>query len=84
METDATVTPELRKAVIQVAMDGPAVYKPKDRVIRRKQVADLFGVCVKTIDKWRRYGVLTPVIMPGRSKCIGYRESDVNSLMSIK
>jgi len=79
---DDSVSPEEIKVVIDAAMKGAQSDKPKDRILSRKAVAERFGVTTKTIDNWRLKGVLSPLVIPGSTKAIGYRESDVDSLIA--
>jgi len=77
-----SVSQEERKLVIEAAMKGARFDKPKDRVLSRKAVAERFGVTTKTIYNWRARSVLTPLTIPGSTKAIGYRESDVDALIA--
>ena len=61
-------------------VEGP----DKGRVLRRKAVAEQLGVHPRTIDRYRKTGVLNSVILPGHTRAIGYRLSDVEALLATK
>ena len=62
--------------------NGIKTKSSPDRILRRKEAAERFAVCPKTLDNWKNRGILMPVTIPGTSRAIGYRESDINALIA--
>ncbi|MFA7158926.1 MAG: hypothetical protein WC299_06435 [Kiritimatiellia bacterium] len=72
-----------RLALLREYAAGPAEIRP-DRIIRREQVAGLLSVSLRCVDKIAREGTLTRVMLPGRVRAAGYRESEVRALIDNK
>lgn len=51
-----------------------------ERMLRPREVANLFKVDPKTVTRWAKTGRLTPVTLPSGHR--RYRASDVEALMS--
>ena len=51
-------------------------------ILRREQVADLFGRSKRFVDGLASAGLLPRVVLPGRRRAVGFRQSDVLSLIS--
>lgn len=82
---DETIDPDLRKFICRIAKEGKLPSgKAEERVLRRKAVAEQLGVHPRTIDRYRKTGVLNSVILPGHTRAIGYRLSDVEALLATK
>lgn len=54
---------------------------PEPRLIRRADAARRLGCSLRAVDSWARDGLLTKVVLPGRIRAAGFRESDVVSLI---
>ena len=84
LSTDPSVNEEDKKALVEALKKGPGVAAVHDRVLRRPEAARRLGVGVKALDLWKRRGVLEPVTIPGSSRALGFRESDVEALIAGK
>jgi predicted DNA-binding transcriptional regulator AlpA len=51
------------------------------RIMKRREVAALVGRSTRTIDLWRKAGLLKPVQLPGHSRALGFRLSEVQKLV---
>ena len=86
LATDAAVTAEQVRLVMEI-LDGGTPPKappggPLGRVVHRREVMSLLGVCPRTVDNLRARGLLTPVYGIGR-KVIGYTEASVRGLTEV-
>lgn len=52
-----------------------------EKLLTAKEVAQLFGVCTKTITRWREAGIITPVPVGGLLK---YRNSDCRRIIQAR
>jgi len=52
------------------------------RILNRKEVAKRLGRSLRLIDRLASDGVLVKRRLPGRIRCTGFLESDVNDLIS--
>ena len=82
LATDPSVNAEDRRALVEALRSGVKAEARHDRVLRRPEVARRLGVSVKALDQWKRRGVLSPVTIPGSSRALGFRESDVEALIA--
>lgn len=82
LAADPSVNAEDRKALVEALKKGPRAAAVHDRVLRRPEAASRLGVGVKALDLWKRRGVLVPVTIPGSSRALGFRESDVEALIA--
>ena len=82
LAADPSVNAEDRKALVEALKKGPRPGAVHDRVLRRPEAASRLGVGVKALDLWKRRGVLVPVTIPGSSRALGFRESDVEALIA--
>lgn len=82
LATDPSVNSEERKALVEALKNGIKAEAKHDRVLRRPEAARRMGVSVKALDQWKRRGVLVPVQIPGSSRALGFRESDVEALIA--
>ncbi len=82
LAADPSVTIDERKALVEALKRGLKAEAVHDRVLRRPEAAQRLGVSVKALDIWKRRGVLKPVIIPGSSRALGYRESDIDALIA--
>lgn len=84
LATDQSIDADERKNMVLMlkmgAGNGPS-KAVKDRIVSRKEFATRVGVTTRTIDNWRVKGYITPVIIPGKNRAVGYRERDVDGLI---
>ena len=83
LATDAAVSAEQARLIMEI-LDGrtprtAVADGPLGRVVHRREVMSLLGVCSRTVDNLRARGLLTPVYGVGR-KVIGYTEASVRGL----
>jgi predicted DNA-binding transcriptional regulator AlpA len=71
------------RATIMAAINekniDPSLIAP--RLLRRKEVAKRLSVSERTIDLWVREGLLQKIVLPGRIRGVGFKESDINQLI---
>ena len=81
---DSSVTPELARAAIAV-LEGSSVpgaaSAPQDRVISRKEAAQLLGRTTRTVDALGKSGVLRRVKMGSRKRSFGILASSLVAAM---
>lgn len=53
----------------------------QEKLLTAKEVAKTFGVCTKTITRWRKAGIITPVPVGGLLK---YKSSDCRRIIEAK
>lgn len=82
LAADPSVNSDERKALVEALRRGPKPEAVHDRVLRRPEAARRLGVSVKALDIWKLRGVLRPVTIPGSSRALGFRESDVEALIA--
>lgn len=80
--TDTTVGRDQRQALVDIFRNGVGIEAKPDRVLSRSEAAYRLGVSVKTLDLWKRKGIVKPVIIQGSSRAIGFRESDIAGLIA--
>lgn len=62
-----------------------AEYASKpDAILRRADVAARFQVTARTVDQWTKRGALHKVRLPGASRAVGFRTSEVEALLAGK
>ena len=54
------------------------------RLARRREVARLLSVSLRTVDHYAKQGLIERVRMPGHKRTLGFRLSDVHALMRAK
>lgn len=72
----AALPPAERAALL--AETAPAL---PDRIVSRGNVAERFGKSVRAVDQWAARGLLRKVRLPGSSRAVGFRLSDVEQLL---
>ena len=83
---DPTVTAQDRTQIIAVLRDhgcaNPSANITREpRIMRRKQTAERLGRTTRFVDNLAREGILTRIILKGRKRAAGFRESEVNALI---
>jgi predicted DNA-binding transcriptional regulator AlpA len=71
-------------AILRQGVDLTAPTKaPADgqRVVRRKDVSFRLSISLRSVDKLSADGVLPKVVLPGRTRAIGFLESDLQALI---
>ncbi len=58
-----------------------AEAKP-DQIMTRAEVAQRFNRTPRTVDQWAARNLLRKVKLPGSSRAVGFRRSDVEGLLS--
>lgn len=53
----------------------------QEKLLTTKEVAKTFGVCAKTITRWRKAGIITPVPVGGLLK---YKSSDCRRIIQAR
>jgi hypothetical protein len=87
LRADPSLTPQDRSRILSLirsngkgAADAPAKTR-EPQILRRSQVAARLGCTTRAVDNFARMGILTRVILPGRTRAAGFRESDVLALI---
>ena len=70
----AALSPAERSALL--AENAPA----PDKILTRAEVAARFQKSTRAVDSWARRGLLHKVVIPGLSRAVGFRASDVEGL----
>lgn len=55
-----------------------------ERILSRAEVAQRCRVTTRAVNKWVRQGILKPIRLPGRKQALGYRETDIETLLTPK
>lgn len=76
---DPTISPAERRRLVSLIQEPARDICP--RLLRPGEVARRLGVCRRTVANLRKQGVLVPVMLPGRSHALGFREIDVSALI---
>ena len=86
LKGDPTVTVQDRTQLLAVlrdhgrtGSDGTITREP--RILRRKETARRLACTTRHIDNLAREGILTRIILKGRKRAAGFRESEVNALI---
>ena len=53
-----------------------------DRILSRSETAQRFNRSTRAVALWARAGILQSVMLPGRKRGVGFRESDVARLIA--
>ena len=87
LKADPSLSPQDRTRIVAVLKSGgkdstgsPRVKTP--RLLRRDTVAERLGCTIRQVDNLAREGILRRVILPGRTRAAGFRESDVMALIT--
>ncbi len=85
LKCDPNMTPQRGKEIVRFACQDPAHApneKAIERIVRRREAAELLSVTPRCIDNWATSGLLHKVMLPGRTRAAGFRLSDVEALMT--
>lgn len=80
MAADPSLTPDSRRAILSAITNGHN-DQPTDRLLKRKEVSKMFSCTPRTIDNLQKTGVLTPIKLPGRTRSLGFKLSEVEALI---
>ncbi len=84
-KADPSLTPAERTRIVALLLNsGANTPTPKDaipRLLKRDEVARRLGCTPRTVDNLAASGALPRVKLPGRSRSVGFRESDVTALI---
>ena len=61
---------------------NPATKDGCEKLLTRQEVAERCRVTPRSINKWTKQGILKPVRLPGRKQALGYRKSDIETLLT--
>jgi hypothetical protein len=53
------------------------------RILTRSEVAEQFGICLRTVDYWAAAHKLRRIILPGRQRAVGFLEADIVQLLGV-
>ncbi len=89
LKADPSLTPADRALILgkirnhgRLSADGPRTERQGVRILTRTEVAKRFDRSLRFVDKLATEGVLRRVTLPGRVRACGYREADVEGLLS--
>jgi len=77
IESDASVTPEHRREILKVCSRDPSIKRRRLGTIR--DAAELLGCCSRSVERYARQGLLTPIRYSPRK--IHYDMDEVERLM---
>lgn len=87
LKSDPSLTPSDRARLLGLLRNGVAKSEDETsaervaRIIRRREAATRLSCSLRTIDKLHAQGILKKHRLPGRQRCSGFLESDVNALV---
>jgi len=83
LKVDPTINASERARIVDLLTKPPKTDDPTAtaRILKRGEVAKLVGRSTRTIDLWRKAGLLKPVQLPGHSRALGFRLSEVQKLV---
>jgi hypothetical protein len=89
LKTDPTLTPADRARLLLIIKgygkaDSTPNVRTEPRLLRRGEVARRLGCSLRAVDSWTREGILEKVILPGRVRAAGFRETDISALIEGK
>lgn len=56
--------------------------RPREQLLRVSEVSRQLSVTRRTVGNYRIRGVLTPVVVPGTRRALGYRQSDITNFLA--
>jgi len=84
LKTDPSVTADERERLLALLRPGQKAssdFRP-ERLLKRKQVADMLSSSPRLVDKLSSEGLLHKVKYPGRVRAAGYRLSEVQAIIA--
>jgi hypothetical protein len=84
LKTDPSVTADERERLLALLRPGQKTasdFRP-ERLLKRKQVADMLSSSPRLVDKLSSEGLLHKVKYPGRVRAAGYRLSEVQAIIA--
>jgi len=83
LKVDPTINTSERARIVDLLTKPPKADDPTAtaRILKRGEVAKLVGRSTRTIDLWRKAGLLKPVQLPGHSRALGFRLTEVQKLV---
>jgi hypothetical protein len=89
LKADPSLTPSDRTKIVgavrnhgQPVEPKPTLERESARILTRAEVAKRFGRTLRFVDTLSAQGVLRRVTLPGRIRSCGFREADVEQLLS--
>jgi len=87
LKADPSVTPAERSHLLALLRncgkpEAPPPAPSEPRIVRRAEAARRLGVSLRAVDHWARTGILRKVVLPGRVRAAGFRESDITDLIT--
>ena len=89
LKADPSLTPTDRCVIVgtirnhgRSAEATPSTTRQGVRILTRAEVAKRFDRSLRFVDKLATEGVLRRVTLPGRVRACGYREADIERLLS--
>ena len=88
LQSDPSLTPRDRARLLALLRNGANESKPEPtvesvaRIIRRAEAARRLSCSLRLVDRLAATGVLPKRKLPGRVRCAGFLESDVNALIA--
>lgn len=85
LQADPSLTPDDRKTILASIQNhgrtGEPKTEPGPQLITRKQAASMLGRSSRLIDLLAASGDLKRVMLPGRTRALGFRRADVVALI---
>jgi len=90
LKTDPTLAPNDRRRLLSMWREDASgdkrssVEPTENSIIRRAEFARRISRSVRFVDRLAADGVIRKVVLPGRVRAAGFRESDVAALIECK
>src|SRR5271169_6261684 len=88
LRSDPSVSASDRNRLLALLRRGPGAPKSEagtpgaPRILRRKTAAERLGRSLRSVDMLAQQGILRKIKLPGRQRCAGFLEEDVNKLLA--
>lgn len=82
LKSDTSVQPEERERLLSIFKAGPRPASPGEKLLKRKQVAEMLSSSCRLVDKLAEEGQLHKVRYKGRVRAAGYRLSEVQAILA--
>lgn len=84
LKADPSISPQERSKILKLIQQGgespTSQTKEPPRLLRRKEAADRLSISLRTLDQWARDGLLTKVILPGKTRACGFSSTEIDAL----